>query len=211
MGRAVGDFQIHIPSSRLPRMAGRSPIWRRARPRRNQRQTSHRGRAPAQCRAGSRWDPSGGDGRQGHAGRQSSGLARTRRGGTSSLGRAWRYCGRRSPDNRVSSVLADRTPSTRGRLVRPNKWMTRRRHAVRAGVYLALFRHRSGKDRVGARKCGDSDQRSENLLAENMLPLLDEVVKAGRPLLVVADSFAPSPSISRPPQTALGRSLRPRD
>jgi len=68
--------------------------------------------------------------------------------------------------------------------------MMRRRHAVRAG-FISPY-HRSGHDNA---LILISDRKISSL--KDMLPLLDEVVKAGRPLLVVADSFAPSPSISR--------------
>jgi len=55
------------------------------------------------------------------------------------------------------------------------------------GLSLALLRHRSGADGGGARGPVHPHPREEDLVDEGLLPLLEQVARAGKPLLIIAE------------------------
>ena len=64
----------------------------------------------------------------------------------------------------------------------------RRGHAVRQGLHLAVLHHQPAGDevRAGGRAASSSTRRSSSNVRD-MLPLLEKVAQAGKPLLIIAE------------------------
>ena len=67
---------------------------------------------------------------------------------------------------------------------------SRRRHAVRPRLHLALLHHQCGQDGCRAgRAATSSSTRRSSPACSRLLPILEAVVQSGRPLLIIAEEI----------------------